>query len=52
MFGRIFRRARLPYAGPIVRAIGFVWLLSIFGAVLWDSLFLRVTDLVATLTGP
>jgi hypothetical protein len=52
MFGRICRRARLPYAGPIVRAIGFVWLLSIFGAVLWDSLFLRVTDLVATLTGP
>jgi hypothetical protein len=52
MFGRIVRRTRLPYAGPLVRAIGFVWLVSIFGAVLWDSLFRRATDLVATLIGP
>ena len=52
MSGRMLWRARLPYSGPVVRAIGLVWLVFIFGAVLWDSLFLRVTDLVATLTGP
>jgi hypothetical protein len=52
MFRRILRLARLPYSGPVVRALGLVWLVGIFGAVLWDPLFVRVTDLVAMLIGP
>ena len=52
MSGAILRLARLPYSGPAVRALGLVWLVGIFGAVLWDSVFARVTDLVATLIGP
>lgn len=51
MIGRIVCRARLPYSGPVVRAVGLIWLVGIFTAVLWDSFFLRVTDLVATLIG-
>jgi hypothetical protein len=51
-FWRIVRRARLPYSGPAVRVLGLVWLVGICVAVLWDSFFLRVTELVATLTGP
>jgi hypothetical protein len=46
------RLTRLPYSGPVVRASGLVWLLGIVLAVLWDSFFVCVTDLVATLVGP
>jgi hypothetical protein len=52
MLRRTLRLTRLPYSGPAVRALGLVWLVGIFVAVLWDYLFVRVTDLVATLTGP
>jgi hypothetical protein len=52
MFRRVLRLARLPYSAPAVRALGLVWLAGIFAAVLWDPLFVRVTDLVATLIGP
>jgi hypothetical protein len=52
MLRRLLRVARLPYSGPAVRALGLLWLVGIFVAVLWDSLFVRVTDLVATLIEP
>jgi hypothetical protein len=52
MSGRLLRITRLPYSGSAVRALGLVWLLGILAAVLWDLVFVRVTDLVATLIGP
>ncbi len=49
---RLLRLTRLPYSGPAVRALGLVWFVGIFVAVLWDYLFVRVTDLVGALAIP